>query len=395
MRIAGQDILLPTMMVGNYPKPRWFTGQAWSEIPAGRYAADSISFEAFSDAILAIVHDQDSAGLDVITDGLMVSGDSPFAAKLYYLTERIAGFTPYGPSIMLPTFSTEHSPIVDGKLIRKCPLYSEQVRVLRKATKKPIKVNFPGLQVLAMGSINKYYSDVKDLAFDLARIYNEEFKELVAAGCDIIQLDEFTWHFGLSLGDWEVDVFNAAVDGVDAEVHVHVCWGNYLGTSGYLPTPGDGDSPDKEGEEYVLSLRERGATTARARAIFPRVHRVHISALNYEIAHQGAGDLVALEKGGWDKDFIAGVIDVKSVEIEAAEAVADRIRACLEAVKPENLGLSTDCGLINLPRRVAQGKLRSLVEAANIVRAELRADHEAPLASDGGSVSPLRWSSSA
>jgi len=393
MRIAGQEILLPTMMVGNYPKPRWFTGQAWSEIPAGRYAADSISFEAFSDAILAIVHDQDSAGLDVISDGLMVSGDSPYAAKLYYLTERIAGFTPYGPSIMLPTFSTEHSPIVDGKLIRKCPLYSEQVRVLRKATKKPIKVNFPGLQVLAMGSINKYYSDVKDLAFDLARIYNEEFKELVAAGCDIIQLDEFTWHFGLSLGDWEVDVFNAAVDGVDAEVHVHVCWGNYLGTAGYLPRPGDGESPDKEGEEYVLSLRERDATTARAQAIFPRVHRVHISALNYEIAHQGAGDLVALEKGGWEKDFIAGVIDVKSVEIEAAEAVADRIRACLGVVKPENLGLSTDCGLINLPRRVAQGKLRSLVEAAHIVRAELQADHEAPLSSDGGSVSTLRWSS--
>jgi 2-hydroxypropyl-CoM lyase len=393
MRIAGQEILLPTMMVGNYPKPRWFTGQAWSEIPVGRYAADSISFEAFSDAILAIVHDQESAGLDVITDGLMVSGDSPFAAKLYYLTERISGFTPFGPSLMLPTFSTEHSPIVDGKLIRKCPLYSEQVRTLRKATKKPIKVNFPGLQVLAMGSINKYYSDVKDLAFDLARIYNEEFKELVAAGCDIIQLDEFTWHFGLSLGDWEVDVFNAAVDGVDAEVHVHVCWGNYLGTAGYPPHPGNGESPDKEGEEYVLSLRERGATTARAQAIFPRVHRVHISALNYEIAHQGAGDLVALEKGGWDKDFIAGVIDVKSVEIEAAEAVADRIRACLEVVKPEKLGLSTDCGLINLPRRVAQGKLRSLVEAANIVRAELNADHEAPPDSDGGSVSTLRWSS--
>jgi 2-hydroxypropyl-CoM lyase len=374
MQIAGQEILLPTMMVGNYPKPRWFTGQAWSEIPPGRYAADSISFEAFSDAILAIVGDQDSAGLDVVTDGLMVSGDSPYAAKLYYLTERIAGFTPYGPSIMLPTYSTEHSPIVDGKLVRKCPLYSEQVRVLRKATKKPIKINFPGLQVLAMGSINRYYSDVKDLAFDLARVYNEEFKELVAAGCDIIQLDEFTWHFGLSLGDWEVDVFNAAVDGIDADIQVHVCWGNYMGTPGYLPSgyARDGLTPGREGSEYVLSQRDRDATTARAQAIFPRVHRVHISALNYEIAHKGAGDLVALEKGGWEKDFIAGVIDVKSVEIEAAEAVADRIRACLDVVPPERLGLSTDCGLINLPRRVAQAKLRSLVEGANIVRAEVQ-----------------------
>src|SRR5437870_12844952 len=154
------------MLAGSCPTPRWFTGQAWSEIPPGRYAADSISFEAFSDAILAIVHDQESAGLDVVTDGLMVSGDSPYAAKLYYLTERIAGFTPYGPSIMLPPYSTAHSPIVDGKLIRKCPLYSEQGRVLRKATKQRIKVNFPGLQVLAMGSSNTYYSVVKYLAFD-------------------------------------------------------------------------------------------------------------------------------------------------------------------------------------------------------------------------------------
>ena len=379
MQIAGQDILLPTMMVGNYPKPRWFTGQAWSEIPPGRYAADSISFEAFSDAILAIVHDQEQAGLDVISDGLMVSGDSPYAAKLYYLTERIAGFTPYGPSIMLPTYSTEHSPIVDGKLTRKCPLYSEQVRVLRKATKKPIKINFPGLQVLAMGSINKYYSDVKDLAFDLAKIYNDEFKELVAAGCDIIQLDEFTWHFGLSLGDWEVDVFNAAVEGVDADIQVHVCWGNYMGTPGYVPSGPDPDeAPDKEVPEYVLSLRDAG-TTARARAIFPRVHRVNISALNYEIAHKGAGDLLALEKGGWEKDFIAGVIDVKSVEVETAEGVAARIRACLDVVKPEHLGLSTDCGLINLPRRVAQAKLRSLVEGANIVRAEISTQTQEPL----------------
>src|SRR5581483_6885288 len=74
MRIAEHDITLPTMMVGNYPKPRWFAGQAWSEVPRGRYMADSVSFEAFSDAILAIVHDQEAAGLDIITDGLMLGG---------------------------------------------------------------------------------------------------------------------------------------------------------------------------------------------------------------------------------------------------------------------------------------------------------------------------------
>jgi len=90
---------------------------------------------------------------------------------------------------------------------------------------------------------------------------------------------------------------------------------------------------------------------------------------------------VALQQGGWEKDFIAGVIDVKSVEVESAEGVADRIRACLDVVKPERLGLSTDCGLINLPRRVAQAKLLALVEGTNIVRAELRAGERV---ADGG-----------
>ena len=71
---------------------------------------------------------------------------------------------------------------------------------------------------------------------------------------------------------------------------------------------------------------------------------------------------------------------MKSVEIEAAEAVADRIRACLDVVPAERLGLSTDCGLINLPRRVAQAKLRSLVEGANIVRAEVQAKAPEPVA---------------
>ncbi len=383
MRIGSEDVLLPTMMVGNYPKPRWFCGQAWSDVPIGRYMADSISFEAFQDAILAIVHDQELAGLDVITDGLMVSGDAPYAAKLYYLTARIHGFSTYGPSLILPTYSTEYSPVVEGKLARKAPLYAEQVRVLRKLTTKPIKVNFPGLQSLAMASINKHYPDVRDLAFDLAAIYNEEFKELADAGCDIIQIDEFTWHYGLSLGDWEIDVFNAAIDGVDAQIIAHVCWGNYMGTPGYLPSgPAHGDAPDKEGTEYVIGLREKDVGTVRARACFPRAHRLNLDALNYEIAHKGAAELKALEKGEWHKDFIAGVIDVKSVEIESAEEVADLIRACLDVVPAERLGLTTDCGLINLPRRVAQAKLRSMVEAARIVRQEVQVAREKELAKE-------------
>ena len=76
-------------------------------------------------------------------------------------------------------------------------------------------------------------------------------------------------------------------------------------------------------------------------------------------------------ENNWDKDFVAGVIDVKSTITETAGEVADRIRQCLEYVPAERLGLTTDCGLVMLQRMTAQNKLRALAEGAAIVRAEL------------------------
>jgi 2-hydroxypropyl-CoM lyase len=70
---------------------------------------------------------------------------------------------------------------------------------------------------------------------------------------------------------------------------------------------------------------------------------------------------------------VAGVIDVKSTVTETADQVADRIRQVLEYVPAERLGLSTDCGLINLPRMIAAGKLRALADGAAQVRAEIQA----------------------
>jgi len=47
--------------------------------------------------------------------------------------------------------------------------------------------------------------------------------------------------------------------------------------------------------------------------------------------------------------------------------VADRIRAALEVVPPERLVIAPDCGMKYLPRDVAFGKLKAMVEGARIV----------------------------
>jgi 5-methyltetrahydropteroyltriglutamate--homocysteine methyltransferase len=69
MRVGSQDVLLPTTMVGNYPNPRWYDGQAFATYPVGEFVYDAVSREALEDAVGAIVHDQEAAGIDVISDG--------------------------------------------------------------------------------------------------------------------------------------------------------------------------------------------------------------------------------------------------------------------------------------------------------------------------------------
>jgi 5-methyltetrahydropteroyltriglutamate--homocysteine methyltransferase len=365
MRVGSQDILLPTTMVGNYPNPRWYDGQAFATYPVGEFVYDAISREALEDAVGAIVHDQEAAGLDVISDGKVYGGNSPYGQILYHYVERMSGYKLSGPPIGLPIYSTLYAPTCVGEVRREHPFHLATLRATRKATKKPVKISYTGIGVLAAATNNQYYKDTKELALALAKAFNEDFHELADNGCDIIQLDEFVWPYGM--GDWEIETVNKAVEGVGAQFWVHTCWGNYSGTPAYFP-----DDEELEFGAWVLDRRPISAPAPeRARALFPHVLDAQIDALNYEVGRMGPDDLKPLLDHGWSKDFVAGVIDVKSTITESADEVADRIRQVLEFVPAERLGLSTDCGLINLPRMIAANKLRAIADGAAIVRKSL------------------------
>jgi methionine synthase II (cobalamin-independent) len=370
MRIGNEEVLLPTTMVGNYPNPRWYDGRAFAKypgFPAGELVFDSIAKEALEDAVLAIAHDQEHAGLDVIADGRVYGGDSPYGQILYHYVERMNGYDMHGPNIGLPIYSSLYAPTCVGEVSRRYPFNLETLRAVRKATDKPVKVSYTGIQVLALATNNQHYKETRDLALAIARAFNEDFKELADNGVDIIQLDEFVWPYGM--GDWEVEALNRAVEGVGAQFWVHVCWGNYSGTPAYLPM----EKADTEFGAYILDRRPSDAAAPeRAWSIFPKVMDANIDALNYEVGRTGADDLKPLLEYKWDKPFVAGVIDVKTTITETAAEVADRIRQVLEYVPAERLGLSTDCGLINLPRMIGASKLRALADGAAMVREDLQ-----------------------
>ncbi len=83
-------------------------------------------------------------------------------------------------------------------------------------------------------------------------------------------------------------------------------------------------------------------------------------------------DADLLRKIPSDKKAHVGVIDVRTLEIEHPEQVAERTRKVLKHIDAERVTLTTDCGLKQLPRVVAIEKLRALAEGAAIVRRELR-----------------------
>src|SRR6266849_10587505 len=89
------DTILPTTMVGSYPRPHWFNYQLLGrDVRVAFKHADH--GEAFADATHAAIADQERAGLDIVTDGQMCFDDyvGVIGSFCWYMYERIPGFEP-------------------------------------------------------------------------------------------------------------------------------------------------------------------------------------------------------------------------------------------------------------------------------------------------------------
>jgi 5-methyltetrahydropteroyltriglutamate--homocysteine methyltransferase len=140
-------------------------------------------------------------------------------------------------------------------------------------------------------------------------------------------------------------VFNASVEGVEATIELHLCFGNFRG---------------------------RPAVSERSYAAFaPYFRDLNADVLHLEFANRSMAECELWAEHGADKILCAGVVDVKGRSVETPEIVADRIRTLLRFVQPEKLWLAPDCGFSQTARGLATGKLASLVAGAAIVRREL------------------------
>jgi 5-methyltetrahydropteroyltriglutamate--homocysteine methyltransferase len=341
------NTLLPTTVVGSYPQPDWLVDRdvlAQNLVPRvrmkqmWRVPEDALE-QAQDDATLIAIRDMERAGVDIITDGEIrrESYSNRFALAL-------DGVDVDNPARTMGRAGKETLvPRVVGRIRRNRPVEVRDVEFLVANTERRTKITLPGPFTLSQQASDEYYRDEEAMAMDYAAAVNEEAKDLLAAGVDVIQFDE-PWMQARPEGAarFGVKALNRALEGLSGETVVHVCFG-YAAVVKEKPS----------GYSFLPQLADCTAGTISIEAAQPKL------------------DLAVLE-GLPGKKIMLGVLDLGSAEVETPEMVADRIRAGLRRLPAERLVVAPDCGMKYLPRPRAFGKLRAMVEGAAIVRRELQ-----------------------
>ena len=338
-------MLFPTTIVGSMPQPDWLIDRAKL---AGRFpprvrakelwrVAPEYLAEAQNDATLIAIRVQEEAGLDIISDGEIrrESYSNRFATAL-------DGIDLDNPGTALDRSGHPNPvPRIVGPIRRRHAVEVEDVLFLKRNTTRRVKITVPGPFTMAQQAQNDHYPTVEAAAMDYAVAVNAEIRDLFAAGADIVQIDEPYLQarpdqaraFGLR-------VLERALDGITGTTAVHVCFG------------------------YAAIIHERPS----GYSFLPELAGCRCNQVSCETA-QSKLDCAVLERLA-GKQIMVGCLDLADMTIETPEVIAERIRRALRYVRAEDVILAPDCGMKYLPRDVAAGKLRAMVQAAQILRAE-------------------------
>jgi 5-methyltetrahydropteroyltriglutamate--homocysteine methyltransferase len=339
--------LLPTTLVGSYPQPEWLIDRRrLAEIVPPRARArdlwrvDEIWLEqAQDDATVLAIRDQERAGIDVVTDGEVrrESYSNRFATALDGMDcdnpAQIPSRTPGRFQIV---------PRVVGKIRRRQPVQVRDVAFLRANTERPIKVTIPGPFTMTQQLFDEHYKDEAAVAIDCAVALNEEIKDLFAAGADVVQLDEpFLQAYPDKARQFGVLAINRAVEGVKGVTAVHLCFG------------------------YAARVKSKPS----GYSFLPELEATNVDQVSIETAESKLDCAILARLPS--KQIVLGVLDLQDMIVETPAIIAERIRRALPYVAPERLIVAPDCGLKYLPRDVAFGKIKAMVEGAASVRREL------------------------
>ncbi len=332
-----------TTVVGSYPFPGWLEFAVHHLDQFGKADIE----EMIEDAVIAAIHDQTAAGLDVITDGEQTRLD--FNLSFYGYIEGIekneTETRKFGP----PAHDQRGKNNIVGEL--KAPYglgtIKEYLRLKKLAPSGPIlKASIPGPYTLSGRLLpNAQYKDRYAITEALMPIIRKELVDLVVAGCTEITVDEPSMSCYAYKEDTTrfVDIFNRTVQPIIGKCNLstHLCFGNFKG---------------------------RPVGYRSIKPMLPDFLDLAVDEIHIEMANREFAELELLAPFAEKMNVAVGIIDVKNYYIETVDDVVDRIHRCLQYVPAEKLSVAPDCGLSQTARWASRQKLINMVKGAKKVR---------------------------
>lgn len=363
-------VALETTVIGSFPKPGYLTIPDWfakggdkkgllgtstsdyskflsgmSEEEGGRLEQDIMR------ATKEVIEEQCGCGVDVVTDGEIRREN-----YIHFLCRHIDGidFSNLTETAVRNGAFVAKIPTIVGKVSWRGGLNcAEEWKKAQAVSAAPVKYTLPGPMTIMGSTCNVHYKEEEEqLAFDLAAIVNGQVRELVAAGCKHIQVDEPLFarkpEETLSYG---VRALEKCFEGCPPEVEksMHMCCGY----------PGCVDQLDYKKAELSAYFK-----------IAPALDESCLDAVSIEDAWC-KNDLTLLELFKKTK-VIFGTMNVSSSRVETVEEMRERLEEALKHICPERLIVAPDCGLALLDgeryRAKLNQKLANMCAAAKCVR---------------------------
>lgn len=335
-----------TTVVGSYPFPGWLEFASQNMDKFGKADIE----EMIEDAVVAAIHDQVTAGLDVITDGEQTRLD--FNLSFYGFIKGIENndteTRKFGPA----AHDQRGKNNIVGELTAPEGLgaVKEFQRLKRLAPAGPVlKASVPGPYTLSGRLLpNAIYKDRYAITEALLPIVRNELEALVAAGCTEITVDEPSMSCYAYKEDTKrfVDIFNRTVKPIIGKCNLstHLCFGNFKG---------------------------RPVGYRSIKPMLPDFLDMNVNEIHIEMANREFAEIELLAAFAEKMHVAVGIIDVKNYYIETVNDVVERIQRCLKYVPAEKLSVAPDCGLSQTARWASRQKLSNMVAGAKKVRESL------------------------
>jgi 5-methyltetrahydropteroyltriglutamate--homocysteine methyltransferase len=328
-----------TTVVGSYPFPGWLE---FASQNLNQFGPADIE-EMINDAVIAAIHDQVTAGLDVITDGEQTRLD--FNLSFYGFINGIESnqseTRKWGPAAH--DQRGKHSIVDTLSAPNGLGAVAEYQRLKKLAPEGfVLKTSVPGPYTLSGRLLpNEEYKDRFEITEALLPLVRKELEALVEAGCTEITVDEPSMSCYAYKEDTKrfVHLFNSTVKPVvgKCRLSTHLCFGNFKG---------------------------RPVGYRSLKPMLPDFLDMTVDEIHIEMANREFAELELLAPFAEKMNVAVGIIDVKNYYIETVEDVRERIKKCLQYVPMEKLSVAPDCGLSQTARWAARKKLENMVKGA-------------------------------